>query len=133
MKLSILTPTKKLANEVEVTDVFAPGLEGEIEILPEHANFLTELQTGVVRWKTGGTWNAAAVSYGWLEVFDNKISILADVGELSEDIDEERAKAAAGKSAKKVSEGGMTDDDQRKYELKLQRALSRQAATKSIH
>ena len=38
MKLSLLTPSKKLVTEVEVSDLFAPGVEGEIEILPGYAN-----------------------------------------------------------------------------------------------
>ena len=130
MKLSLLTPSKKLVTEVEVSDLFAPGVEGEIEILPEHANFLTELSTGVVRWKQDGNWGMASVSYGWLEVFDNKISILADVGELGTDIDEARAKKAEVQAFTKVSEGGMTDEDFKKHELKLKRAISRMTATK---
>ncbi len=131
MKLSILTPSKKLVTEVESTEVFAPGVEGEIEILPEHANFLTELQTGVVRWKQeGGTWGAAAISYGWLEVFNNKISILADVGEIASGINEERAKKAEALAFKKVTEGGLDDADYKKQELKLKRAISRMQASK---
>ncbi len=130
MKLSILTPSKKLLLEQEVTEVFAPGIEGEIEILPEYANFLTELVTGIVRWKHGNSWGVASVSYGWLEVFDDKISILADVGELASDINEERAKKAEKSALQKITEGGLDDGEHRKQELKLQRAVTRLSATK---
>ena len=133
MKLSILTPTKKLVTDEEITDLFVPGLEGEIEILPQHANFVTELQPGVVRWKTAGSWQAAAVSFGWVEIFGDTVSILADVGEMSSDIDEERAKRASAMAFQKVSEGGMPDSEQRKYELKLQRSLSRIAAKSAVN
>jgi F-type H+-transporting ATPase subunit epsilon len=133
MKLSILTPSKKILVEQEVSDVFAPGVEGQIEILPEHSNFITELKTGVIRWKTDGAWGAAAISYGWLEIFDNKISVLADVSELATEIDEQRAKSAETKAFKKVTEGGMSDEEFRKYELKLQRAMSRVNALKSVN
>ncbi len=130
MKLSILTPSKKLVTEIEVSELFAPGVEGEIEILPDYANFLTELETGVVKWKQDGSWGVAAISYGWLEVYDNKISILADVGELAEHINEERAKKAEASAFKKVSEGGMSDDDYKKNEHKLKRAMARLSATR---
>lgn len=131
MKLSILTPSKKLVAEVETNEIFAPGVEGEIEVLPEHANFLTELQTGVIRWKQeGGTWGAAAISYGWLEVYNNAVSVLADVGELSSGINEERAKKAEVSAFKKVTEGGLSDEDYKKHELKLKRAMSRLQASK---
>jgi F-type H+-transporting ATPase subunit epsilon len=134
MKFSILTPSKKLVTEIEVSEVFAPGVEGTIEILPGHANFLTELDTGVVKWKQEGAssseWGVASVSYGWLEVLDGKVSVLADVGELAETIDEERAKRAEAKAFKLVSEGGMGDEDYKKHELKLKRAISRLQASK---
>ncbi|MEZ4813591.1 MAG: ATP synthase F1 subunit epsilon [Bdellovibrionota bacterium] len=131
MKLSILTPSKKLVTEVESSEVFVPGVEGEIEILPDHASFLTELETGVVRWKDeAGSWGVAAISYGWLEVLDNKISILADVGELASHIDEARAKKAETIAFQKVTEGGMSDEDYKKHELKLKRAISRLTASK---
>lgn len=134
MKLSILTPSKKLVVEQEVSVLFAPGVEGEIEILPEYANFLTELETGTLRWKHGDSWGVAAISYGWLEVFDDKISILADVGELAKDIDEERAKKAEKAALQKIAEGGLDDSSHRKQELKLQRAVSRiNAATQKFN
>jgi F0F1-type ATP synthase epsilon subunit len=55
------------------------------------------------------------------------------VSELATDIDEQRAKAAESKAFKKVTEGGMSDEEFRKYELKLQRAMSRIHALKAVN
>lgn len=129
MELSVITPQKKIIEGVKISELFAPGLEGQLDILPDHANFVTELLTGVLKWKTSdGKWAAAALSYGWLEVHAGKVSVLADVAEIGSELDIERAKAAEAKARKKIEAGGLDDSDFRKQELKLQRALARQAA-----
>lgn len=130
MKLTVLTPLKKLVEEVEIDELYAPGVEGTLDVLPQHANFLTELETGVLKWKTEEKWSVAAMSYGWMEIFDQKITILADVAEMQSDINIDRAVAAEKVARSKIEEGGLDDSAFRKYELKLERALSRQGATK---
>ncbi|HVJ65758.1 MAG TPA: ATP synthase F1 subunit epsilon [Bdellovibrionota bacterium] len=129
MELSVITPQRKVVEGVKITELFAPGIEGQLDILPNHANLVTELETGVLRWKTSdGRSNAAAVSYGWLEVNGSRITVLADVAEMGSDISVERAKAAEGKARKAIESGGLDDSDFRKQELKLQRAMARQAS-----
>jgi len=130
MELSVITPQRKVVEGVKITELFAPGIEGQLDILPNHANLVTELETGVLRWKTSdGRNNAAAVSYGWLEVNGGRITVLADVAEMGSDISVERAKAAETKARKAIEDGGLDDSDFRKNELKLQRAMARQAST----
>jgi F-type H+-transporting ATPase subunit epsilon len=126
MELSVITPQRKVVEGVKITEVFAPGIEGQLDILPNHANLVTELETGVLKWKTSdGRQGAAAVSYGWLEVNAGNVTVLADVAELGSDISAERAKAAEAKARKLIEAGGLDDADFRKQELKLQRALAR--------
>jgi F-type H+-transporting ATPase subunit epsilon len=131
MTLSLLTPQKKLLENQPIEELFAPGIEGTLDILSGHANFLTDLETGVLKWKTNGVWTAAAVSFGWLEVFDGKITVLADVADLGTDINADRAKAAEKLARKKIEEGGLDDENYRKYELKLKRAMARESAAQS--
>lgn len=129
MELSVITPQKKIIEGAKISELFAPGIEGQLDILPDYANFVTELTTGVLKWKTeAGQWAAASVSYGWLEVNSGKVIVLADVAELSSDLDLSRAKRAELDARKKMEAGGLDDSDFRKQELKLQRALARQAA-----
>ncbi len=67
---------------------------GEIAFLTGHAPFLAALETGVVRVKTDGGEEVAAVHGGFVEVRDNRVIILSDVAELAKDIDVSRAERA---------------------------------------
>jgi F-type H+-transporting ATPase subunit epsilon len=121
------TPGRKLVQRVEVSEVQAPGVKGTLQILPGHANFVTQLETGVIKWRIAGEHElqTASVSWGFLQVKDASVSILADVSELGHEIDKGRAQVAFEKAKKKLEEGGLSDEDLLKYELKLQRALIR--------
>jgi F-type H+-transporting ATPase subunit epsilon len=67
---------------------------GEIAFLTGHAPFLGALETGVVRVKTSGGEEVAAVHGGFVEVRDDRVIILSDVAELAKDIDVSRAQRA---------------------------------------
>jgi F-type H+-transporting ATPase subunit epsilon len=67
---------------------------GEVAFLTGHAPFLGALETGVVRVKTSGGEEVAAVHGGFVEVRDNRVIILSDVAELAADIDASRAQRA---------------------------------------
>jgi len=134
MDLTILTPHKKLIEKEAVDELFVPGFKGQLNILPGHANLVSELETGTMVWRSGeGKWKTAAISSGFLEVFDQHVTILADVSELGEDIDLERAKLAEGRATQKLEEGGLGEDNFRKYELKLKRSMARQQAASGTH
>ena len=67
---------------------------GEVAFLTGHAPFLAALETGVVRVKTPGGEEVAAVHGGFVEVRDNRVIILSDIAELAKDIDVSRAERA---------------------------------------
>jgi len=67
---------------------------GEVAFLTGHAPFLGALETGVVRVKTAGGEEVAAVHGGFVEVRDNRVIILSDVAELAKDVDVSRAERA---------------------------------------
>jgi F-type H+-transporting ATPase subunit epsilon len=80
----------------EATQVSARTTEGEIGILPGHAPLLGQLAEGgtVTITQAGGGDVVAAVHGGFLSVTDEGVTVLAEVAELSEDIDAGRARAA---------------------------------------
>lgn len=98
MQLDIIT-AEKVAYSGEVEALLAPGIEGELGILPHHAPLMTMLQPGELMVRKDGQETFLAVTGGFLEVMENRVSILADAAERSEDIDEERAQAAVKKCA----------------------------------
>jgi F-type H+-transporting ATPase subunit epsilon len=81
----------------EGTEVIARTTEGEVGILPGHAPLLGQLAEGgtVTVFLPGGTETVtAAVHGGFLSVTDRGVTVLAEVAELSRDIDVTRARTA---------------------------------------
>lgn len=80
------------SNEVDM--VIAPGIQGELGILPSHAPLLTALKPGMLMVRSGGEEVAMFVNGGFLEVMQDKVIVLADVAERAEEIDVARAEEA---------------------------------------
>jgi F-type H+-transporting ATPase subunit epsilon len=78
----------------EADFVVAPGVEGDLGVLPRHIPLLTPLRTGEIMVRNDGQEEFFFVGGGFLEVLPDKVVILADVAERVEDIDEARAEAA---------------------------------------
>ncbi len=104
----------------EATMVIARTTEGELGILPGHAPLLGELAEGwVVRIRQeDGEELVAAVHGGFLSVTDEGVSILAEVAELAEDVDVERARKA-------YEDTSGADGDDEAAQAARQRAMSR--------
>jgi len=87
------------------TMVIARTLDGELGILPGHVPVLGVLETGPVRVKTtDGETIVAAVHGGFLSVADNVVSILAEVAELADEIDVDRAERALDRARSEADE-----------------------------
>jgi F-type H+-transporting ATPase subunit epsilon len=85
--------------------VFAPGVMGELGILPRHAPLLTQLRPGEVRIKTpGGEELFYYVSGGLLEIQPHVVTVLADTALRAKDLDE-----AAALQAKERAEQTLRD------------------------
>lgn len=115
LKLEIAT-AERLVYAEDVSVVVAPGIDGELAILPEHASLLTILKPGQLRVVKDGEESLIAVSGGFMEVLANKVTILADTAEHSGEIDEERA----GQAMKRAQERIATADSQ----VELEKAMA---------
>ena len=91
--LSIVTPERAVLDS-EVDSVVAPGAEGEFGVLPDHEAFLAPLQPGVVRYRGGEGSGRLAVSRGFAEVTGERVTLLLQTAEPSDEIDRERAEQA---------------------------------------
>ncbi len=112
----------------EATMVIARTTEGELGILPGHTALLGELAEGwVVRIQQEGDKElVVAVHGGFLSVTDDGVSILAEIAELADEIDVDRARQAYERN----QGGDEDDDDARAARL---RAMSRlRAAGESV-
>ena len=92
LRLDIITPERNLLSET-VDAVNVPGLDGELGILPGHTPLISQLRTGVLAYTQGATAKRLLVSGGFVEVRDDRVSVLADVAERPEEIDAARARA----------------------------------------
>ncbi len=93
LKLEIVT-AECLVYSDEVDIVIAPGVMGQLGILPHHAPLMTMLQPGELCLRKGGEETFMAISGGFLEVFQNRVVVLADTAERVEEIDMARAEEA---------------------------------------
>ncbi len=115
MQLEIITAEQQVYDgEVEL--VVAPGIEGELGILAHHAPLMTALQPGEILIRKDGEETYLAVTGGFLEVMGNKVTILADACERSDEINEERAQIAVDRATERMANQG-TD-------MQLERAVA---------
>lgn len=107
--------------------VVARTPEGEIAFLSGHAPFVGTLEIGAVRViLPDGAQVKAAVHGGFVEVRDNKVSVLSDVAELPEQIDTDRAERALREAEQRCSEGSTPE-----CEAAIRRAKLRLEVSKS--
>jgi F-type H+-transporting ATPase subunit epsilon len=124
MKLEIVTPYSKVLDQL-VDEVTATGKLGEFGVLPGHAPFLTSLNIGELCYKTDGVAVCMALNWGYFEVQDDKIIVLVETAERSDEIDLERAKAALGRAEDALKKLTPEDKQFKVYEAALERALIR--------
>lgn len=124
MKLEIVTPYSKVLDEL-VDEVTATGKMGEFGVLPGHAPFLTSLNIGELCYKIDGRAVSMALNWGYFEVQDDKIIVLVETAERSDEIDLERAKAALGRAEDALKKLTPEDKQFKVYEAAFERALIR--------
>ena len=103
LTVQIVTPERIVFSEENVDSVTLPSAEGELTILPRHAALMTTLLPGALTLRRGGEETDIALSGGFLEVRDNKVVILADTAERSDELDQERAELARRRAADRVA------------------------------
>jgi F-type H+-transporting ATPase subunit epsilon len=131
LQLEVVTPERRVLSE-QVNSVTVPGRSGEMGILPGHAPLISELQTGVLSYNEDGTVFQLHVSGGFVEVTDDRVSVLAEIAERPEEIDAARARQARERTEKQLSSWSGTEEDFEKARAKLERSVVRlQLATSS--
>lgn len=123
LTLEIITAERLVMQEDNVDMVVAPSADGEVGILPNHAPLLTVLQIGELRVKKGADEQSIVVSGGFLEVLDDKVTVLADVAERQEEID-----VASAEEARTRAQSALTNRDRDAADLEAAQAAMRLAA-----
>lgn len=121
--LEIVTPEKSVFTG-EVESIIAPGEKGYFQILHNHTPFLSTLQIGRINVLEGGNETLYALSGGFAQVTNNKVSVLAETAEIAGDIDLLRAKEAQRRAENRLV-SKEDDMDFERARLALFRAINR--------
>ena len=124
LKVDIVTAERLVYSEEGVERLIVPGVEGELGVLTLHAPLLTMIQPGVLRIVKGGDEVEMAITGGFIEVRENRVTILADAAERAEEIDAVRAEEAR-RRAQRLREERASEEDLARAEASLARALAR--------
>jgi F-type H+-transporting ATPase subunit epsilon len=125
--LDIVTPDRVVVRD-EATSVVAPGVLGSFGILYNHAPMLAELGIGELRYRRdSGQEHRLAIGGGFLQVFNNEVTVLADAAERAEEIDVERARRALEEARAQQREALSTPnpEEQALANAAVERALNR--------
>jgi len=124
LKLEMYTPNGEVL-ATEVDDVVAPGVMGEFGILPGHRSMLALLEVGELSYLKGGKRNYVAVNWGYVDVDQDRVTVMVETAEPADLIDLERARKALGR-AEEVLRGISAEDKEYKLmEAALARAMIR--------
>lgn len=124
LQLEIVSPERRAFTD-EVDMVIVPGIDGQLGILPHHTRLITALGVGELRIKKGGTEQSMLISGGFVEVRPDKVVVMADLAEHSEEIDVARA-TEARKAAEAELEQSKDPVDIARVRAALQTALMRE-------
>ena len=103
LALDIVTIERKVWEDDGLDMIVLPGTEGELGILPKHTPLLTALQPGVILIRKGNTEELFAVSGGFADVRPDKVIVLAEAAEHSEELDAQRAEEARNRAAEALA------------------------------
>lgn len=123
LHVEIVTAERELYNgEAEIIN--APSADGQMGILPEHAPLLALLGVGPLKIRLHGVEDIIFISGGFLEVSNDRVTVLADTAEHSDEIDQARAEAARRLAEEHLAEAGSARERAEMYAA-LARAINR--------
>ena len=127
-KLKIVTPEKLFyEGDVEMTEFNTT--EGELGIYKRHVPMTVIISPGVLTITEPEGEKKAALHAGFAEILQENVTILAELIEWRDDIDEERAISAGERARQRIAEHG-EDTDMDRAEAALKRSVARIQALK---
>lgn len=125
IRCEVITAERIVFDE-QVEMVVAPGIEGQLGILPHHAPLITALSYGeLIIHRTGQEDEYIAIGGGFLEVGPDHVTIMADSAERADEIDEARAEDARLRAEATMDQKHREDVDLARAEAALRRSMIR--------
>jgi F-type H+-transporting ATPase subunit epsilon len=126
-KLEIATPERMMVSS-DATKAQIPGEGGYLGILPGHAPLISALQPGELSYEHDGHTLRMAVSWGFVEVLQTKVTVVVETAEKSEEIDVARAEKSRQRAEERLKKAA-TDIDLARAQGSFQRSLARLQVT----
>ena len=123
IQLDVVTPQRAVVSEA-VDELVLPGSEGYLGVRPGHVPLLTTLKIGEVTYRKGSETRHLAVTWGFVEVLPDRVTILAETAERGEEIDVPRARRAQERAEGRLKNPD-PDTDIDRAQVALTRALNR--------
>ena len=125
LMLEIVSP-EKMVFSGKVEEVTIPGTEGEFGVLRGHEPFLSSVDIGELNLlKEGNKRTYYAVNTGYAEVTSDKVTLLVETAERSDDIDKDRALRAKDNAESRLSQLNKEDVEYEVMRAALARAIAR--------
>ena len=128
LNLEIVTPEKKVLSET-VDAVTIPTTSGEVGILQNHSPLISSLKAGVLSYTKGGAVERMVIAGGFVEVSQNKVSILADTAETVGEIDVEGARTDRDAAERELNAFKGSIEESTAQRERLERAQARLSLT----
>lgn len=136
MLLDIVTPDRRVRSiqnadvrlPLETDDVVLPGINGEFEVLPGHAPFITLLGTGVLAFKAGNQSVRLMVSGGFAEVDRDRVTVMCEAAALPEEVEageEEKSLADLERRIQELGSVATADEEFGRLKAEAERAAAR--------
>lgn len=126
--LEIISPERKFY-EGQVSFVEMKTGEGEIGVYKNHIPMTSIIVPGVIRIHEENKVRKAALHGGFVEILKDRVTVMAEIAEWPDEIDENRATEARIRAERRLNEGGEGVNMDR-AELALRRSLARIEALK---
>lgn len=91
----VVTSHERKVLEIPCDEVTLPGREGDFGVLPGHAALIAVLRPGVLAYRAGSSTGRVVLSTGFCQVYEDRVTVLADRAWLPEEVDAKSARARA--------------------------------------
>lgn len=120
--VEIVTPTRVITEE-NISYLRCPGIDGSFGVMAEHAGALIALTVGEVKITANGKDKFIATSGGFVDISTEKVLLLLETAELSNEIDAKRAENALERAKDRLKHKDAIDT--LRAEAALKRAINR--------
>ena len=122
LNLKIVTPEKEVFNE-DADQVNVSTTQGELGILPNHAALMAKLIPGELKIRKGSKVSHFAIGDGFLQIENNSLTIMTDLAQNAEEIDE-KAVEQARKRAEEALQQKLSGEEYAETLAALEKSLA---------